>query len=262
MSSIFLPALIISFLLNGNQKEPLKKDCGTATEMVMIPAGEHQPFMAGEDKSSVHVPSFYMDKYPVTNRQFRQFLKSHPRWQKENLKPLFADEGYLKHWKDRDSGGSQNGPVTNISWYAAQAYCECQGKRLPEIYEWEYAAASDLISKDNKTTKPADEVVLQWYSSPSDHQLPDVGSTYINLLGVYDMHGLIWEWVHDFNSVMLPNDARNKKELEELYCAAGALGAADPSDYASFLRYGLRSSLKANYTLHNLGFRCVKEKKN
>lgn len=261
MLFLSLPALLLSVLLNGDQAEPASKDCGITTEMVMIPGGEHQPFMAGDDKSPVYVSSFYMDKYPVTNGQFRQFLQSNPRWQKENVKPLFADESYLKHWQNQSSGGSQNGPVTNISWYAAQAYCECQGKRLPEIYEWEYAASADLISKDNKTTLGADEVVLKWYSSPSDRQLPDVGSTYVNLLGVYDLHGLTWEWVHDFNSIMLPNDARNKKELEELYCAAGALGAADPSDYATFLRYGLRSSLKANYTLHNLGFRCVKEKK-
>ena len=43
-----------------------------------------------------------------------------------------------------------------------------------------------------------------------------------------------------------------------MFCSGAAIGTADPSDYAAFLRYGLRTSLQAKFSLHNLGFRCAK----
>lgn len=251
--------LLLTMLLPGPPWDSPRQQCGTATESVLIPTGSHRPFMSAKD-TLVAVPAFYMDKFPVTNAQFLEFVKKHPTWQKEKIKPLFADSGYLKHWQGVPSQSQLQTPVTYVSWYTAQAYCECQGKRLPTIYQWEYAASFYLLEAGTGRQLKPEQVVLRWYSAPKQATLPVVGVNYKNELGVYDMHGLIWEWVFDFNSVMLPKDARNDKELEKLYCAAGALGAADPSDYASFLRFSLRSSLKANYTLQKLGFRCVKEK--
>lgn len=258
-SSLFFTLTLVLSLVIPVPGLYTQAPCAEETEMMPIPAGQHQPFMAGKD-TLIRIASFYMDKYPVTNRQFREFVKHNNKWAKEKIKPLFADDTYLQHWVSGMSFQQEESPVVNVSWYAAQAYCECQGKRLPTIYEWEYAAGFDLINQQTGEKIDPDDVVLKWYSSPNPEVLPVVATTYKNELGIYDMHGLIWEWVLDFNSVMLPNDARNKKELEKFYCAAGALGAADPSDYASFLRFGLRSSLKANYSIKNLGFRCVKDK--
>jgi formylglycine-generating enzyme required for sulfatase activity len=73
------------------------------------------------------------------------------------------------------------------------------------------------------------------------------------------MHGLVWEWTSDFNSAMMTGDARNDAGLErQLFCGSGAAGVGNPGNYPAFMRFGLRSSLRANYTVHNLGFRCAK----
>ena len=68
----------------------------------------------------------------------------------------------------------------------------------------------------------------------------------------------MWEWVSDWNSVLLTGESRVDAGIErQLYCAGAAAGAADPSDYAAFLRFAMRASLKATYAVGNLGFRCA-----
>ena len=71
---------------------------------------------------------------------------------------------------------------------------------------------------------------------------------------------MIWEWVEDFNASFAAADARSDRERElEKICGGGAVGAADSSRYATFMRIAFRSSLQAPYALHHLGFRCAKE---
>jgi len=75
------------------------------------------------------------------------------------------------------------------------------------------------------------------------------------------LHGLVWEWVLDFNTQMVTGDSRaDNAGLERgLFCGAGAQGARNVENYASFMRFGFRSSLEARYCVHNLGFRCAKD---
>jgi formylglycine-generating enzyme required for sulfatase activity len=74
------------------------------------------------------------------------------------------------------------------------------------------------------------------------------------------MHGVVWEWVADFSTAMVTGDARGDTGLDrQLFCGSGAQGAKDIQDFASFMRYAFRSSLKASYTVPNLGFRCAKD---
>ena len=81
-----------------------------------------------------------------------------------------------------------------------------------------------------------------------------------NVHGLYNLHGLVWEWTSDFNSALITGDARGDTGIERsLFCGAGSMGASDRSNYPAFMRFGLRSSLKAAYTVHNLGFRCAQD---
>ena len=101
--------------------------------------------------------------------------------------------------------------------------------------------------------------VLEWYATPAPARLSPVGAGDANFWGVHDLHGLVWEWVADFNTAMVTGDARGDTGLNrQLFCGAGAQGARDVENYPAFMRYGFRSSLKADYCIHNLGFRCAK----
>lgn len=229
--------------------------------MVAIPAGEHTLFFESRSGKSVDVPSFLMDVRAVTNEEFLEFVKANPEWSKSQIPRIYADKGYLKHWESDFNIGDRyeqikNSPVTNVSWHAANAYCKWKGKRLPTSDEWEYAGNAAVV--DQK--QPLEKIILEWYSKPTPPTLPSVGSTFENVLGLYDMHGLVWEWTYDFNSIVMDGDSRSNEAIKrELFCASGSFGAANKEDYAAFMRFAYRGSLKSNYTVNNLGFRCAKD---
>lgn len=228
-----------------------------AKELVLVPAGNFK-MPATLNKQSIAVSSFYLDAHAVTNREYLEFVKAVPEWRKSRMKKIFSDASYLNYWKRDDDFGnvaSPQSPVVQVSWYAARAYCQWADKRLPSINEWEYVASAPL-----KKQSDISAVILEWYGQGPEWPLPAVKKKSLNSLGVYDMHGLIWEWVEDFNSSLVTGESRADGSLDKnLFCGAGASGAADPSDYAAFMRFAFRSSLQARYTVQNLGFRCAKD---
>ena len=72
------------------------------------------------------------------------------------------------------------------------------------------------------------------------------------------MHGLVWEWVDDYNTALVTGESRGDSGLDRnLFCGSESVGSSDPKDYAAFMRFAFRSSLEAKYTVRNLGFRCA-----
>ena len=235
--------------------------CGNtfAAEMVKIEGGSYRPLYLKKETSLIKVKPFQLDKYPVTNAEFAEFVKTHPQWQKGKISSKHAEKAYLKHWVKNGSNSfapkasELKHPVTNVSWFAANAYCVSKGKRLPTIDEWEFAGLASATQKDGSAEPGYNRTILDWYADGGRNGLHDIGKNKPNYWGVYDMHGLIWEWTEDFNSSQLSAGSSNT----QIFCSGASVGSSDPSNYAAFLRYGIRTSLQSKYVLNNLGFRCA-----
>lgn len=217
----------------------------------------------GADVKQATVQRYALDRKPVTNAQFLAFVQAHPQWQRGRAPKLFAEPTYLSHWAGPTDLGARarpDQPVTHVSWYAARAYCQAQGARLPSWYEWEYAAAADETRADARQDPAWKERILGWYAQTSGGDLPDVGRTPANVYGVRDLHGLVWEWVEDYTGLMVSSDSRNQGDPEKLkFCGASALSAENRDEYAVLMRIAMLSALEANYTTGNLGFRCASD---
>ncbi len=236
-------------------------DANCQSEMVSVKGGTYIP-LYGRDSLQVTIDDLLMDVYPVTNQEYLEFVKEYQNWKRSNVIALFADGNYLREWKSDSVLGenqSLSAPITNISWFAAKAYCECQDKRLPTIDEWEYVAMADEQSPDARYLETYNEYILSWYEKPKTFN-NEIGSTFKNYWNVYDLHGLVWEWTLDFNSVLISGESRKDVDNDSnLFCGSAAIGATDLMNYAAFMRYAIRGSVKAKYTMKNLGFRCVKD---
>jgi formylglycine-generating enzyme len=253
----FLAAIVVGFANPANGAKP-------PPGMVLLPAGSYVPLFRGDtDPKEIAVGPFLLDVFPVTNGDYLEFVAANPKWRRSAVKRLFADENYLKQWTgDLEVGPfvNSNAPVTHVSWFAAKAYCAWKGKRLPTTAEWEYAARASPTRVDGEKDADFNKQVLAWYAEPSAATLAYVGQRRPNIFGIHDLHGLVWEWVADFNTAMVTGDARGDTGLErQLFCGNGSQGASNRSNYPAFMRYAFRSSLKANYTVQNLGFRCAKD---
>ena len=142
----------------------------------------------------MHVKAFWIDKYPVTNAQFKKFMDAthyHPQ----------DDLNFLRDWKDGTfPSGWENKPVTWVSVEDARAYAAWAGKRLPHEWEWQYAAQGT----DGRT--------YPWGSSWDADKVPtpDKGRTMrgpdavdahpqgASPFGVMDLVGNVWQWTEEF----------------------------------------------------------------
>ncbi len=139
--------------------------------------------------------AFYIDKYPVTNQQFKKFLDAtdyHPK----------DDHNFLRDWKNGTyPAGWEQKPVTWVSLEDARAYAAWAGKRLPHEWEWQYAAQGN------------DERAYPWGNGPNPSAVPtfvetsrvmpppddvDAHPKGASPFGVMDMTGNIWQWTDEF----------------------------------------------------------------
>ena len=250
--------------------------------MVLIPAGTFQmgseDAEADDDEQPVHpvyVDAFYMDTYEVTNAQFKAFVDANPAWQKDNIEDRFHDGDYLDEWNGTDyPAGYANHPVVYVSWYAAMAYAEWAGKRLPTEAEWEYAARGGLAGKKypwGNTISPAD-ATYRGSGSGIDDTIP-VGQYPPNVYGLYDMAGNVWEWcldAYDADFYAASDNSRNPiaggetiQELRENFTSiptdiSRVLRGGSWFSNAQDLRVAGRGWPSPSSSLVNIGFRCAR----
>lgn len=235
-----------------------------AADYVALPGGSFTSVLPADDKRApAQVAPFKLRNELVTNAEFLTFVKAHPKWRRDQVASILADQRYLSHWEGANTlgeGALPRQPVTRVSWFAAQAYCESEQARLPSWYEWEYAAAADATRHDARSDPAWRESILGWYARPSNTALPNVGGV-ANAYGVRDMNGLVWEWVEDFNALMVASDSREQGDPDVLkFCGAGAISMQEKDNYAVLMRIAMLSALKAGDTTNNMGFRCAKSR--
>jgi iron(II)-dependent oxidoreductase len=142
----------------------------------------------------MHIPQFRIDRYPVSNAEFKEFLTAtsyHPA----------DDHNFLRDWKDGAfPAGWGKKPVTWVSFEDARAYAKWAGKRLPHEWEWQYAAQG----QDNRvypwgdSWNPAAVPVAEkgrQMVPPDDSDAHPAGAS---LFGVLDLVGNVWQWTDEY----------------------------------------------------------------
>jgi len=173
---------------------------------------------------SVDLPSFWIDRYEVTNRQYRLFVEARGYEQRQ----LWTGDGWA--WKEREgrtqpqywSEAQWNGddlPVVGVVWYEAVAYCRWAGGRLPSEAEWEKAAGWNPVTGkkgryswgdtwDRNKTNTA-ELGLR-HTMPVGTSCENGGSPY----GACDMVGNAWEWCSTLHRSYPYDPVDGREDLE------------------------------------------------
>lgn len=240
-----------------------------ARSMIALPAGTFRQLYSSPDDVPARVPAFRLDRDPVTRGEFLAFVHASPEWRRSAVPADLAErDGYLADWRgDHDAGDAAalRRPVTGVSWFAADAYCAAQGKRLPTMLEWEYAAAASETARDAARDRRFVQHLVSRYAS-RPRTLPDVATGTVNAYGVRGLHDFAWEWTaDDAHAGHASHDAHRGAQRDtigtarahDLSCAGAAIGAIDPTNYPAFLRYAVRSGLTGRTNLSTLGFRCA-----
>ncbi len=261
----------IDMLRNGGGLDNFPHD------MAPIPAGEF--LMGGNDNDAldnekpqhtVYVDSFYIDMYEVTNVEYKKFVDANPDWQKNNIPSPYHNGDYLRLWKGNDYPKDKDDhPVVYVSWYAAMAYAQWAGKRLPTEAEWEKAARGGLSNRK-----------YPWgnFRNPSKANYGNyvrgstsVGSYSPNNYGLYDMSGNVWEWCLDAYDPNFYDAAPRKNPLAgksltditnnfmDIKTRRVLRGGARSSKH-DYMRVTYRGSGDPTGTSDNVGFRCIKER--
>jgi formylglycine-generating enzyme required for sulfatase activity len=235
-------------------------------EMVKIPAGEFKMGSTESNKEKpVHVVTlrdFCIDKYPVTNGQYRKFCDATGRDYPPD--PSFSGMPYyfVRH---------PDYPVVNVSWEDSRAYCGWAGKRLPTEAEWEKAARGQDGRKypwgnadpDGTQCNFADKCSgLQWADKNVDDgfartspvkQYPAGASPY----GVMDMAGNVWEWCTDWYAANYYKKSPAENPSGPETGSDRVLRGGSWAREAAHLRCAYRYWCVPSYRLVLIGFRCA-----
>ncbi|MGD8241068.1 MAG: formylglycine-generating enzyme family protein [Armatimonadota bacterium] len=176
----------------------------SGVEMVLIAAGSFTMGDArGEPDETPHkvrVTAFYMDKYPVTQRQYEKLMGKNP-----------------SRWKGRGN------PVEQVRWSDAVRYCnersrreglrpcydlktwkchfDANGYRLPTEAEWEYACRAGTTGRYSFGDSVGKLKNCAWFKDNAAGRPRPVGQKLPNAWGLHDMHGNVWEWCNDHYAV-------------------------------------------------------------
>ena len=222
---------------------------------VIIPAGEYKPaVLLDESVDTVVMPAFKLDATPVTYADYLVFTQANKKWRRDNIAAIFHDGNYLSDWPSAETIPAKraDSAITQVSWFAARAYCSAQGGRLPTLDEWEYASNYHL-QQQGVSDKAYAQLLFGRHSNPTAYAQQSIGTDSEQLM---HMHDRVNEWVEDFQLLLTNGD---DTDLLAGSCGDSARFMADFGDasYATFFRYQSRSNYRAQSTTSTLGFRCA-----
>ena len=203
-------------------------------------------------KHMMKIASFYMDTYPVTNKEFKEFLDQshyHPK----------DDYNFLKDWRNGSyPQGWENKPVTWVSIEDARAYAKWAGKRLPHEWEWQYAAQG------------SDDRLYPWGNKMDSAKIPQEDSSRVmrpptnvsaypagkSPFGIQDLVGNVWQWTDEYRdehtrSAILKGGGYYRATTSKWYFPR----VSELNEYGKYLL--MAPSLDRS---GSIGFRCVVDK--
>ena len=267
-----------------------REDDGKALEY-----GSTKPWYLDEaPKHRENVAAFWIDKYEVTDSQYRDFVIEKNYW----IPNGWEKNGYLltrevlgyadlptlrrlatdTYKLDLDTSAMEydalldaivehqqqfdNLPVTGVTWFQARDFCAAQGKRLPTEKEWEKAARG-TDGREYPWGNEWDETRLNIGSGEGwQYGVAPVGSypNGVSPYGLYDMAGNVMEWTADWYQAYPGSDYKSDDFGEKLRVVrGGGWGGLGHYVISHFYRTAYRFSLKPDYTFIDLGFRCARD---
>jgi formylglycine-generating enzyme required for sulfatase activity len=262
----------------------------TAGEMVLVPAGN---FTMGstsgnadeQPQHTVYLDAFYIDKYEVTNAEFKAFMDaggyttpalwSAAGWSWRTgggyAQPAYwGNDGYR-------SGPAWPGfPVIGVCWYEAEAYANFAGKRLPTEAEWEKAArgadartypwgasingsrANYWGSGDPYESSSAQLTPVGFYDGRLHPNPPFQTTDSPGPYGAYDQAGNVWEWVHDWYSSTYYSQSPPSNPQGPLTGSYRVLRGGSWGNVTTPLRCAQRSNSYPATRDYTLGLRCAR----
>jgi len=189
----------------------------------LLDVDDEDLFASEIPKHSVTVRTFYLDKYLVTNAQFKSFIDANPSWRRDHIPRNLDNGNYLRHWPNLSDipPNQDNHPVVNANWYSAVAYCRWVGKRLPTEVEWEYAAKGGLRGRFPWGDEPPNKKLANYGGSGISTTSP-VGSYPANGYGLFDMAGNVWEFTADEWQSYKSDSQTNSVPEDSLYLTGDA----------------------------------------
>jgi formylglycine-generating enzyme required for sulfatase activity len=241
--------------------------------MILIPSGEFQmgDYLGNgeEDEHPLHtvyLNAFYIDKYEVTNAQYRRFVQATGHRPPMGYRDVNGElQVIFKPWLDKNFN-DDNMPVVCVSWDDAVAYSEWVGKRIPTEAEWEKAARGGYLVPRLGMGNFADKALkdkfpemncLEIYNDKYVYTAP-VGKFDSNGYGLYDVMGNVWEWCFDwYNRNYYSKSPKKNPQGPDSGTIRVVRGGAWYSPLQD-LRVSSRGSGNPSYWYLGVGFRCVK----
>lgn len=261
VSRMVISAFAVLFALLASAQAPL-------SEMVDIPAG---PFMMGsnhgpEDERPAHpvtLAAFLIDRFPVTNTQYANFLSLQLEKAGATARLYDYDDPDARiHRRDERwlaDPGFENHPVVEVPWLGAVSYCAVNGKRLPTEAEWEKAARGTDGRRypwgSELPERGRGQFAAGWNETAPVNTHPAGASPY----GVREMAGNVWQWVSSAYRPYPYSATDGREDLMPGLVRATRGGGHDSQPGAiTTTQRGRDLSRNPAAGHHNIGFRCAR----